>query len=47
LLKHDPSAQIPWQKTMLGLADMRASCVVDDDRRNRMNHDRPFASVVD
>ena len=22
LLKHDPSAQIPWQKTMLGLPDM-------------------------
>ncbi len=22
LLKHEPSAQMPWQKTMLGFADM-------------------------
>lgn len=24
LLKHEPSAQIPWQKTMLGLSDKRS-----------------------
>ena len=47
LLKHEPSAQIPWTKTMLGLADMKSSRVVDDDRRDARSTPRLLASVVD
>jgi hypothetical protein len=33
LLKHEPSAQIPWQKTMLGLPFELAICKISSRLR--------------